>query len=375
MHEWDDDRIYQRACLGLARNGLDVHLVATGQRTVEEAISPSVTVHLIKPRKGIKRRYFSSKEAITISIKVEADIYHFHDPDLLPHIKRLKSKLPQAVVIYDIHENYVARFYQWRIPVIVKPLFSELFRRFELQIIRQIDGFSAVSESLASLFKSTEKPYVIVRNSVDISRLAEINLDTQKFDHPVIYTSGSNSDDRNIFNTVKALPLILKTHSNVQMMFVGKYVGNAKEQLTRLAHDLNVKDRLVLGDMLPWEDNFIRTAKAFCGCVFYKKNANNDVTIPNRIYEYMYCGIPVVASDYPELRKIVETANCGILVNADDPNSIAAAINLLLSDMPNAAELGKNGRKAIQEIYGYHNDLATMIKFYSTLKFSRSAKD
>lgn len=118
MHDWQDDRIYQRACCGLARLGHDVHLIALNDTEDESSdfISRNVHVKLLPKRSGIKRRWFGSKDIVTEAIKIDADIFHFHDPDLLPHVNRIKKKCPNASVIYDIHENYAGRFSQWGLP-------------------------------------------------------------------------------------------------------------------------------------------------------------------------------------------------------------------------------------------------------------------
>src|SRR5205085_258756 len=106
----------------------------------------------------------------------------------------------------------------------------------------------------------------------------ENNLDKA----PIIYTSGTHSHERDCLQTVKALPEICKAHPGAKMMFVGRFVGNIKNEMLEQSKVDGTKENLVLEGMLPWEENFIRTAKAFCGCVFYADNPNNRVGIPNR---------------------------------------------------------------------------------------------
>jgi glycosyltransferase involved in cell wall biosynthesis len=357
MHDWDDDRIYQRACMGLSREGFDVHLVAT--RPDEEPVS-TVKFHWVEKREGWRRRWYSSLEAVNKAIEVEADIYHFHDPDLLPHVSKIKSALPNCKVIYDIHENYTVRFEDWGLPAFV----GRWFRNYEIRKIKKIDGFSVVSDSMAKLFDDSGKPYLVIRNSTDISRLSELDLETGgKFKIPTIYTSGSNSTARNCLQTVQALKYLDKD-LNMQMMFVGRYLANMDKQMLKQANQDQTSNKLVLEGMMDWEQNFFRTAKAYAGCVFYEDNPNNRVGIPNRLFEYMYCGIPIIASDFPELRKVVESSGCGILIDSENPEAIAGAIETLLNNPSMASEMGKKGRKALEETYAYHNDLKKTIDFY-----------
>ena len=124
---------------------------------------------------------------------------------------------------------------------------------------------------------------------------------------------------------------------------------------------------LKIEGMLSWEDNFRRTAKAFLGCVFYADNSNNRVGIPNRLFEYMYCGIPVVATDFPELRNIINKTCCGILVNSEDPKDIANAFEYLLLHPEEAQAMGARGKQAINTDYGFHIDLKRLEDFYKTI--------
>lgn len=361
MHNWDDDRIYQRACLGLAREGLKVYLVA--MKSNLEPSKSTVEFSWVKPRSGWKRRWYSSKDSLKEAIKVNANIYHFHDPDLLPHVLKIKKRLPNSKVIYDIHENYAGRFQNWGLP----SFFGKLFRLYENYIINRIDGYTVVSESMNKLFKNKNTPSLIIRNTTDISRLNGIDFPSiKKSKKRTIYTSGTNSHARNCLQTVRALKY-LDQYLSFQMVFVGKYQNGLKEEIRQQVKKDNTENFLFLEDMLPWEDNFKRTAKAFLGCVFYEDNPNNRVGIPNRLFEYMFCGLPVVASNFIELKNIIDDAKCGILVDSNNPKSIAKAFSYLLNNPNEAEKMGKRGKKAIEIKYGYHIDLKNTINFYNEL--------
>ena len=366
MHDWDDDRIYQRACLGLARESIKVFLIAT-KPNILPTDSP-IHFKWIKARSGIKRRWYSSKDCVAKAIALQADIYHFHDPDLLPHILRIKQRLPKAKIIYDIHENYAGRFKNWGLPVFL----GKFFRAYEKHIISKLDGFTVVSESMLDLFKGSKTLSIIIRNSTDINRLSDVKIKKIKKNKVfTIYTSGTNSSSRNCLETVKSLKYINLPDIKFNMLFVGKYAKGIKNDMLDQAKLDKTSHLLNLEGMLPWEENFKRTAKAYCGCVFYQDNANNRVGIPNRLFEYMYCGIPVVASDFPELRRIIEETKCGIIVDSEDPKSIAEGFMYLLTNQDEANEMGKRGKIAIENTYGYHIDLKNTINFYRKLLINK----
>lgn len=363
MHDWDDDRIFQRACVGLAREGLDVHLVAIAGKDdqVGEFSKFGVQVHLIEHRSGLKRRWDGSKAVFQYAAKLGADLYHFHDPDLLPHTNIIKRQ--GGLIVYDIHENYAGRFKNWGLPAFL----GTFFRKYELAKINTFDGITVVSASMSKLFDKSTTPIEITRNSTDISRLSHLDLGTEKRENEVI-TSGSHSHARNCLQTVQAIPFLNEElDAKVSFKFAGKYLHDIDQEMQEQARSDGTETQLALEGMLPWEENFIRISGSTVGCVFYEDNANNRVGIPNRLFEYMYCGLPVVVSDFPELKEIVEGANCGVVIDSENPKEIALGIAEILRDSGRAKEMGANGKKAVQESLGFHVDLANLIAFYQAL--------
>lgn len=365
MHR-PDDRIYQRACLGLVREGLEVHLVI--QYPDELPKDEGVHFHWLKKRDGWKRRWFSSKEAVDKAIEINADIYQFHDPDLLPHILKIKKKLPDAKIVFDLHENFEVRFIQWGLPA----FFGKLFQSYLKRKLNQFDGYATTTETMKALYKEVKKPGVVIRNAVDVHRLEHIDPDQiEPFDTPTICTSGAHSHSRLVLQTVQSMKYIPKD-LKFEMLFAGRYLPGVEEELKEQAKKDGTDKFLLLEGMMPWDENFKRTAKALCGCVFYENNENNQVTLPNRVYEYMFSGIPIIVSDYPELRNIVERAHCGLIVSSEDPKDMAKAFEYLLRNPEEAKKMGQNGRKAIFEDFGYHIDLKNTIQFYRQLLNSHS---
>ena len=363
MHSHDDGRIFQRACSGLAKAGHRVFYITTYNGT--EVIN-GVEVIGIQKRNGIKRRIFSSFEAYKRVSRIQADIFHFHDPDLIPWMILLT--LSGRKIIYDIHENYEARVYKLPFPGRVNNLLAKVYRRLENFIINRFSGAVVVTGSMKELLSKVKKPVIVIDNLVSVNRLKNEEIEFKKNPFYTIYTSGNNTPARNCMNLIEALPFIVKDFTNVKAQFVGRYhPENYKVQLKKRAEELDVSEYIELDGMLPWVENFKRTAKAHIGCVFYEDNPNNRVTLPNRLYEYMYCGVAVLGEDFPEVRRVVNDSECGLLVDSSSPKDIADKVLYLFNNPDEMIEMGHRGREAIMTKYNYETALESLQDFYSDI--------
>jgi glycosyltransferase involved in cell wall biosynthesis len=365
MHHWDDDRIYQRACVGLAREGHEVYLVATKPDIdIKESI---VHFKWISQRKGLQRRWLSSREAMAIARDIEADIYHFHDPDLLPHVGRLRKWRKKAVIIYDVHENYDERIMSLKVPKMIKFLFLWIWRKFQLRISNNVHGIVTTTESMFEIFRSISVPTIAVSNMPYLSVLGNSNQILEKTPWTV-YTSGTNSSKRNCAQTIRAIPLIKKEIEDIKFIFAGNYKPETYlNDLKVLARELGIEENVEFQGMMSWKENFARTARMEVGCVFYEDNVNNRLTIPNRLFEYMYSGVAVIGEFFPEVKKVIQDSDCGVVVDSSDPESIAQGIIKIFSDYTRLKHYQSNAQRAIIETYSFERELKRLIQFYFTL--------
>lgn len=363
MHRWDDVRIYQRACIGLLNKGFIIHLITTypGKQPAETGLQ----LHWLKPRQGWRRRIFSSREAYICALNIDADVFHFHDPDLLPWMLLLSYKGKK--VIYDAHENYLERILGLKLPNRIKLPLAKFWSIFERFCVAKYAGIITTTHSMLSLFSTVNIPKLVVSNTPYLFELGDINLKVNKKPF-TIYTSGSNSDKRNCMQTIEALPFILKKIPEARLVFVGTFFPEFYEiRLKSRAKELGVETRVNIEGMLSYKDNFIRTAQMEIGCVFYGDNINNRVTIPNRLFEYMYAGVAVIGESFFEVKKVIEESQCGVVVNSSDPESIADGVISLFSDIPALRKMQSNGRSRIISTYAYEHELEKMIAFYNSI--------
>jgi glycosyltransferase involved in cell wall biosynthesis len=360
MHDWNDDRIFERAAVGLASLGHHVTYVAPAEK---DMVSEGVHIKAIPKRSRLKKHLIGPREAYREMTKVEADIYHFYNPNMM-WVMRRWAKKGHAVFI-DIHENYEARVNAFPMPSAVRASAVKAYRKLENWLCRSYSGITVVTETMAKKLSSSNTPVLVVDNVPFLKRLEVVQLAEKKDDRPTIITSGSHSAARNCMNAVEALPEIVKQVPDVMMKFVGRFQPPEYEQaLIQRAKELGVEKNFSTEGMLPWLENFKRISKAHIGCVFYNDNLNNRVTLPNRLYEYMYVGLAVLGENFPEVANVLQKSNCGATVDSQDPKDIAEKAVALIKDPAQLKVYTDNARKAVLQFHNFENALVRLEEFY-----------
>lgn len=365
MHSWDDDRIYQRNCLGLVKEGVSVHYIATGKREIEDGI-----VHYeLKERKGIKRRIVSTWEAFRISLSLKDCIMHFHDPEFLPYV--FIYRLLGYKVIFDSHEVYSVRFYQWKsIPNFLRSFIARSYFQFEKLIMSMYHSVIVTSTSMREMYKKHNRNVVAIRNlhSLHVLKKADVQSSPSKWENPIIYTSGMIGIDRNSDKMMEAFALVAKDFPTAKLRYAGWYGPGYKDLLEKKAKRMGITDKVELMGPLPYLEQFKRSSEAAIGFVFLKNSMKNRVASSNRLFEFMYCGLPLLVEKMPECIRIMEDTSAGILVDSNNIEQVADHLKTLLSDKKLCSELGSKGRKAVVEKYHFEQDLTRLIELYNKIK-------
>lgn len=360
MHDWNDDRIFERAAVGLASLGHEVYYVVPADK---DFIDSGVHIKSIPKRSRIGKHIFGPRDAYNRMKTIEADIYHFHNPNMMWLMKKWAKKGHRVFI--DIHENYEARVEKLPIPKIFKSKAINFYRKIENNFCSFYSGVTVVTESMKNKISPSGTPILVVDNVPYLSRLKQIKLSESKHTRPTIITSGSHSSARNCMKAVEALPYIVEKIPDIQMLFVGRFQPESFEQeLHKRAHELGVSEHLKTEGMLPWLENFERISRAHIGCVFYEDNLNNRFTLPNRLYEYMYCGLAVLGEDFPEVSAKLNKSKSGVTVNSSDPLSIANGAISILKSQEHLNTFGLNAKMAVEESFNFENALLELNKFY-----------
>jgi len=359
-HSRYDIRIYMKMCNTLSLHGCNVSLIVADG--LADEISDGIKIYGVeKKRRRIDRMLIAPKLLYKKALNLNAHIYHLHDPELF--FIGLKLKRKGKKVIFDSHEDYPMQ-------ILSKPYFN-----------------GHIAKIISNVYKIVEK-IVLVKFDVIITATPYIKEKISEWHHCVI--------------DINNYPLLSEFHNNKYVLendykkdticYIGgiSLIRGIKEIIIAMEH-CSYNIRLILaGEFSPlslkneiikyegWkkidEMGFINRKKileifnqAFAGIITYMPLPNHINAQPNKLFEYMSAELPVIASNFPLWKEIIEKNQCGICVDPCKPEEIASAIEWLASNKEKAIEMGKNGRRAVLEKYNWDIEKKKLLSVYTTL--------
>lgn len=283
-------------------------------------------------------------------------VVHFHDPELLPWAMVLR--LTGTKVVYDVHEDVPRQIlHNTRIPVLVRRTLSPIVAMIEWVATRFFDGVVAATPEIASRFPP--KSTALVRNYPLIEEFAEPGSIPMRDRAPVFVYVGGLTRNRGLAVMVNAVERFAD-HSAV-LRLAGEFAtGEDRAIVEACARPAAIQhDGWVGRDAVA---AMLSTAKA--GLVTLLPIRAYVEARPVKMFEYMAAGLPVIASDFPRWREIVEDAACGLLVDPTDPDAIADAMQWIIDHPDEAATMGRKGREAIEKRYSWSSEAAALTALY-----------
>ncbi|MGC4377264.1 glycosyltransferase family 4 protein [Fictibacillus sp. Mic-4] len=369
VHPADDIRIFVKECCSLRKAGHDVTLVATN---TESCIRNGVKVAGARSNANnrlvrmIKASWAVYKEGLAQG----ADIYHFHDPELIGIGLLLKWKGKK--VIYDVHEDVPEQVLskQW-IPKPLRKWVSSFVKTIERFASRRFDAVVAATPTIGERFQTYNPNTVIIHNFPILQELLKEKsvLETNGQDRRHFIYIGGITYLRGIKQMVEAMD-VLNRRSEEKLVLAGNFSPEPlKDEVKELPGWRFVDDK----GWLDREAVVEQLAKARAGLVLLHPEPRYMVSYPIKLFEYMAAGIPSIASNFPLWREFVEGNQCGICVNPLHPEEIAKAMKWLIDHPEEARRMGENGRKAVIEKYNWEKESEELVRLYESLHLPNEA--
>ena len=357
-HMSQDIRIFHKQCKSLANAGYQVVEIAQNEK--EEIVDKIKIVPLPIPKNRFDRMTINIWKLFKLALNEKAEIYHFHDPDIIP--AAILLRLSGKKVIYDAHEDYPKAILSktW-IPAVFRYPISFTFLIFEWVSSKLF--FNKIVAAWPRIVNHLPKKKTVIVENFSITEELIPENPTPYIDRPpnIIYV-GLISKIRGIIENIKAMELI--KNDACRFSLAGKLSGDG---LMADCISLSGWEKIDYREWLTREEIKLKLDSSRIGIVIFHPHPNHVNAHPNKLFEYMAAGLPVITSNFPLWQKFVKEHKCGLTVDPMKPQEIADAIDWLLDHPQEAEQMGKNGRQAVIEKYNWENEEKKLLKLYEKL--------
>lgn len=354
VHPVFDGRIFHKECCSLAKK-YDTFLVAAN---VENQEVNGVHIRGVALPTTRVKRMLHIRSIIPTLINIDADVYHFHDPELIPigsYIRRTGKK-----VVFDSHEDtpLLIKCKLW-IPKIFRSGVSWVYFRFEKKHLSRYDAIVSVT------------PHIV-------DRLKKINSNTYQITNYQIYSEG---EDKRQWQRKVCFAGLLSPNWNFDKIIPALFGTDVSFELAGPSFPDSLKAKLI--SLKGWENvhylgqiphSAVKSLIQQCSVGLALESYDN----PNaayklgslgvtKLFEYMAAGVPVICTDLVLWKQVIEEAQCGICVNPYSIEEIKNAINYLLDNPEIAKKMGDNGIKAVREKYNWATQEVELFRMYDKI--------
>lgn len=355
VHNPFDNRIFHRECKTLAAAGYEVVLLAehSGDESHE-----GISIRALPPASSRRARMsLGVARVCRMALAEHGDLYHFHDPELIP--AGLLLRLLGKQVIYDVHEDNLTAIRQREyLPTWLRALVAKIFAVVETSAGRY---FHLV---LAERYYAERFPRgTTILNYARFPELDQAQLAGRpRAAHPrLIYTGNIKA-----YRGAQHHAQLLHHLPDAEVFLVGRCDAELATALQVGVDPLRLHIEGV-GAYVPHQrivDYYLREQWT-AGLALFPPNQHTLRKELTKLFEYMAYGIPVLCANFPNLREIVETAECGLCVDPEDGAAAAAAVRYLWEHPNEAKQMGENGRKAARTTYNWETQAEKLLAFYA----------
>lgn len=343
VHYVNDNRIFYKECSYLAENGYEVTLIGRGKEDYTFTKNGVNCIALRMNYGRMKRFLLGPSKALKQALKVNADVYHLHDPELLLIARKLKKKGKK--IVFDSHEDYAQQIKcKSYIPVFLRSIVAKIYVMYESFVINHyLDGF---------VFPVAKKwsykiPLTVVGNEPMKTEFV-CDISKNKIPRSLVYV-GSLTQDRGISQLIEAAYL-----AHARVLLAGPISSSYLEDLKKkksfsCVSYFGVLDKSEVGSIIQQAEIGVNALRA----VGQYMDATN---LSTKVGEFLGYGLPVIINDYPYGRNLIDKYKFGVCINPDDLSEYVTVINSLFSDSNKMHKMSENGKSFVQNYFTWENN-------------------
>jgi glycosyltransferase involved in cell wall biosynthesis len=358
IHKANDIRIFHKECRSLAEAGFEVVLIARAER---DEVIDGVTIRAVRQDASnrLLRMTKTVLEVFRMARAERADAYHFHAIEFIP--AAIVMKLLGNRVVFDVHEDFPKMILSKEyLPKPIRAPIAFLTGVAERVGARFFDGIVAATPSIAERFPTSRTITIHNYAMADEFEPGEtVPYAERKLQ--VTYIGGL-TEERGLSEMVDAIEIVNRNRP-VTLVLGGPYQPEslrsvaAKRPGWKHVEDLGWLSRQEVAAVM---------GSSRAGLLIFLPVPNHFDSNPNKLFEYMASGLPMITSNFPYWEQFVSDIGNGLMVDPEDPAAIAEAIGWMLDHPGEAAAMGARGRAAFEERFTWEREAARLVDFYRT---------
>ena len=356
-HPINDIRIYHKQCLSLKKKYEVSLFVADG---LGNKIEKGINIHDIGIFKSRILRIFLSSFKFYFYFKknrINADLYHFHDPELL--FLGILLKIKKKKVVFDAHEHLIDQLKsKYYLNTIFKIILSFVIYNCERIFFRRFDAVVAATPFIKKYYQSINcKKVMNVNNYPKIDYFNKKKNFNKNYRKKICYI-GSVSYERGLKEMIQAMYYV---KSPIKLIIAGSF------------HQGDIKKLIIKSPKIEYIKSLSRkeikkfVSNCFIGLSMLNNDPNHKKAQPNKVYEYMASGIPFVAHGSDVVKDLVKRFKCGIVIKKMNPKLIAKSIDYLYENISISKVMGKNGFNAVKKKFNWKFEEKKLLDMYESL--------
>ncbi len=353
-----DQRVH-KSCMSLVSNGWEVLLIGRklkSSKPLTEREYSTKRLPLMFTKGALFYAELNIRLLFTLLFK-KCVALHANDLDTLP-ANFLAAKIKRKQLVYDSHEYFT------EVPELVnRPKVQKIWKKIEQILVPRIKHLFTVNDSIAKLFHADYNVHFNVMRNVPRYDNAENRAKQTVESNPkIILLQGAGINiQRGAEELVEAMQFV--KGAVLHIVGSGDVVPFLKEEVVRMG----LQEKVTFTNRVPFEELQKITTSAYLGCSLDKPtNINYELSLPNKLFDYIHAGVPVLASNLKEVAQIVNKFSVGVIVQSHKPQEIAFQINALINDSEQHQILVQNCLKAAPKL-SWENEEKALISTYNSL--------
>lgn len=359
-HSAEDDRIFHKECVSLAEAGYEVYEVARGKSCNKNG------VHIIGvgeiPGNRIKRMTAGAKRVYKKALELDCEIYHFHDPELLPYGFKLKKKGKK--VIFDSHERYTFQLQDKPyLPSWISVLAAKIYGFYENCVLAQIDAviFPCTMDG-KNPFEGLCRRTPIISNAAVLDEFYNLFDPNKKKNSRQVCYVGGLAESRGI-----TMNMCAAAKAGVILALAGDFSSEAYHESLQNMPAYSCVDYKGRLNRRQVADLISESRVGLCTLLDRGQYLHLD-TFGIKVFEYLSMGVPVILSKSDYNCRMVEKYQFGVCVDPENVDDIADAIRYLIDNPEEAKRMGENGRRAVEQEFNWSIEEKKLIQLYEEIQ-------